>query len=182
MHSTTKYFGGHSDVLGGALVFAQDDALAHKVAHRLHVTGAVLAPFSAWLTLRGCRSLGARMAMHCANARKVAEFLAAHPAVERVNWPGLPTHAGHAVAVRQMRDFGGMLSVELRGGREAALALASRLRLFTNATSLGGCESLVEHRASVEGLTSRSPQQLLRMSIGLEDGDDLVADLAQALG
>ena len=182
MHSTTKYFGGHSDVLGGALVFAQDDALAHKVAHRLHVTGAVLAPFSAWLTLRGCRSLGARMTMHCANARKVAEFLAAHPAVERVNWPGLPTHAGHAVAVRQMRDFGGMLSVELRDGREAALALASRLQLFTNATSLGGCESLVEHRASVEGLTSRSPQQLLRMSIGLEDGDDLVADLAQALG
>src|SRR5690606_20352444 len=182
MHSTTKYFGGHSDVLGGALVFAKHDALARKVAHRLHVTGAVLAPFSAWLTLRGCRSLGARMAMHCANARKVAEFLAAHPAVERVNWPGLPSHPGHAVAAKQMRDFGAMLSVELRGGRDAALAVAGRLRIFTNATSLGGCESLVEHRASVEGPNPRSPQNLLRVSVGLEDGDDLVADFQQALG
>lgn len=181
MHSTTKYFGGHSDVLGGALVFAKHDALARKVAHRLHVTGAVLAPFSAWLTLRGCRSLGARMAMHCANARKVAEVLAAHPAVERVNWPGLPSHPGHAVAAKQMRDFGAMLSVELRGGRDAALAVAGRLRIFTNATSLGGCESLVEHRASVEGPNPRSPQNLLRVSVGLEDGDDLVADFRQAL-
>jgi len=181
MHSTTKYFGGHSDVLGGALVFAKNDALAKKAAHRLHVTGAVLAPFNAWLTLRGCRSLGARMAMHCANARKVAAFLAAHPAVERVNWPGLPSHPGHDVASRQMRDFGGMLSIEVRGGREAALAMAGKLRLFTNATSLGGCESLIEHRASVEGPQPRSPQNLLRISVGLEDGDDLVADLAQAL-
>ena len=182
MHSTTKYFGGHSDVLGGALVFARNDDLARKAAHRLHVTGAVLAPFNAWLTLRGCRSLGARMAMHCANARKVAEFLAGHPAVERVNWPGLPSHPDHAVAARQMRDFGGMLSIEVRGGREAALAMAGRLRLFTNATSLGGCESLVEHRASVEGPRPFSPQNLLRISVGLEDADDLVADLAQALG
>ncbi len=182
MHSTTKYFGGHSDVLGGALVFARADDFANKVAHRLHVTGAVLAPFSAWLILRGCRSLGARMAMHCANARKLAEFLAKHPAVERVNWPGLPAHPGHAVAARQMRDFGAMLSVELRGGREAALAVAGRLRIFTNATSLGGCESLVEHRASVEGPNPRSPQNLLRVSVGLEDGDDLVADFQQALG
>lgn len=182
MHSTTKYFGGHSDVLGGALVFARDDAFAKQVAHRLHVTGGVLAPFSAWLILRGCRSLGARMAMHCANARKLAEFLATHPAVERVNWPGLPTHPDHAVAAKQMRDFGAMLSVELRGGREAALAVAGRLRIFTNATSLGGCESLVEHRASVEGPNPRSPQNLLRISVGLEDGDDLVADFRQALG
>ena len=181
MHSTTKYFGGHSDVLGGALVFAKDGALAHKVAHRLHVTGAVLSPFSAWLTLRGCRSLGARMAMHCANARKVAGFLAAHPAIERVNWPGLASHPGHLVAASQMQDFGAMLSIELRGGREAALAMAGRLRVFTNATSLGGCESLIEHRASVEGPNPRSPQNLLRMSIGLEDADDLIADLAQAL-
>ena len=182
MHSTTKYFGGHSDVLGGALVFARKDEFARKVAHRLHVTGAVLAPFSAWLTLRGCRSLGARMAMHCANARRVAGFLAAHPAVERVNWPGLPSHPDHAIAARQMRDFGGMMSVEVRGGREAALAMAGKLRVFTNATSLGGCESLVEHRASVEGPEPFSPQNLLRISVGLEDADDLVADLAQALG
>ena len=181
MHSTTKYFGGHSDVLGGALVFAQKDALAAKVAHRLHVTGAVMSPFSAWLTLRGCRSLGARMAMHCANARKVVDFLAAHPAVERVNHPGLASHPGHAVAATQMRDFGAMLSVQLRGGREAALAMAGTLQLFTNATSLGGCESLIEHRASVEGPSPQSPQNLLRISVGLEDADDLVADLAQAL-
>ncbi len=182
MHSTTKYFGGHSDVLGGALVFAKDDELARKVAHRLHVTGAVLSPFNAWLTLRGCRSLGARMTMHCANARKVADFLAAHPAIERVNWPGLPSHPGHAVAARQMRDFGAMLSIEVRGGRDAALAMTGKLRVFTNATSLGGCESLIEHRASVEGPNPRSPQNLLRISIGLEHADDLIADLAQALG
>jgi cystathionine gamma-synthase len=181
MHSTTKYFGGHSDVLGGALVFARDGELTHKVAHRLHVTGAVLSPFSAWLTLRGCRSLGARMAMHCANARKVADFLVAHPAIERVNWPGLPTHPGHAIAARQMQDFGAMLSIEVRGGREAALAMAGKLRVFTNATSLGGCESLIEHRASVEGPNPRAPQNLLRISIGLEHADDLIADLAQAL-
>ncbi|MEG2942476.1 MAG: PLP-dependent transferase, partial [Thermomonas sp.] len=181
MHSTTKYFGGHSDVLGGALVFAKDDALAQKVAHRLHVTGAVLSPFSAWLTLRGCRSLGARMAMHCANARKVVDFLAAHPAIERVNWPGLASHPGHDVAARQMQEFGAMLSIEVRGGREAALAMTGKLRVFTNATSLGGCESLIEHRASVEGPNPRSPQSLLRISIGLEHADDLIADLAQAL-
>ena len=182
MHSTTKYFGGHSDVLGGALVFAQDGELAGKVAHRLHVTGAVLAPFSAWLTLRGCRSLGARMSMHCANARMVVDFLVAHPAIERVNWPGLASHPGHDVAKNQMRDFGAMLSIEVRGGRDAALAMAGKLRVFTNATSLGGCESLVEHRASVEGPNLRSPQNLLRISVGLEDADDLIADLAQALG
>ena len=181
MHSTTKYFGGHSDVLGGALVFARNDALAQRVAHRLHVTGGVMAPFSAWLTLRGCRSLGARMAMHCANARAVATFLSTHPRVARVNWPGLPAHPGHAIAARQMRDFGAMLSIQLHGGRDAALEAAGRLRVFTNATSLGGCESLVEHRASVEGAHPRSPQDLLRISVGLEDAGDLVADFAQAL-
>lgn len=181
MHSTTKYFGGHSDVLGGALVFATKDELSAKVAHRLHITGATLAPFSAWLTLRGCRSLGARMAMHCANARKIAEFLAAQPQIERVNYPGLPSHPGHAVAAKQMRDFGGMMSIELRGGREAALSMASKLRVFTNATSLGGCESLIEHRASVEGPNPRSPQNLLRISVGLEHVDDLIEDLRQAL-
>ena len=181
MHSTTKYFGGHSDVLGGALAFKHDDELCKRVAHRLHITGAVLAPFSAWLTLRGFRSLPARMALHCSNARKVAEFLEAQPQVERVNYPGLASHPGHALAARQMRDFGGMLSVQLRGGREAALAMAGKLQLFTNATSLGGCESLVEHRASTEGPQTTTPQNLLRLSVGLEHVDDLVADLAQAL-
>ncbi|TWI06163.1 cystathionine gamma-synthase [Luteimonas cucumeris] len=181
MHSTTKYFGGHSDVLGGALAFARRDALYERVAHRLHVTGANLAPFSAWLTLRGCRSLPARVALHCANARRVAEYLAAHDAIERVNYPGLPSHPGHATAARQMRDFGGMLSIEVRGGRDAALAMAGRLKLFTNATSLGGCESLIEHRASVEGANPVSPQNLLRLSVGLEHIDDLIVDLERAL-
>ena len=182
MHSTTKYFGGHSDVLGGALVFARRDQAFEAAMHRRHITGSVLAPFSAWLLLRGCRSLAARMAMHCANAGKLAEFLAAHPAVAQVNWPGLASHPNHAVATAQMRDYGAMLSIRLRGGREAALAAASKLRLFTNATSLGGCESLVEHRASVEGPNPVSPQDLLRISVGLEHADDLIEDWRLALG
>ena len=186
MHSTTKYFGGHSDVLGGALIFAKNDAFAERIAARRLLTGAILSPFSAWLTLRGCRSLPARMAMHCANARKVAEFLTTHPAVERVNWPGLPAHPGHAVAKRQMRGhegmFGAMMSVELRGGYDAALALARGTKIFTNATSLGGCESLIEHRASAEGEHTQSPPGLVRISVGLEDPDDLIEDLRQALG
>ncbi|MCL1635466.1 aminotransferase class I/II-fold pyridoxal phosphate-dependent enzyme [Luteimonas sp. SX5] len=181
MHSTTKYFGGHSDVLGGALAFARNDALFERVAHRLHIAGANMSPFSAWLTLRGCRSLPARMALHCANARRVAEFLAGRDEIERVNYPGLASHPGHAIAAKQMRDFGGMLSIEVRGGREAALAMAGRLKIFTNATSLGGCESLIEHRASVEGDKPVSPQNLLRVSVGLEHADDLIADLEQAL-
>ena len=181
MHSTTKYFGGHSDALGGALVFARRDDLFDAVAHRRHITGGVLSPFNAWLTLRGMRSLPARMAWHCRNARAVAEFLAAHARVEAVNWPGLPSHPNHAVAARQMRDFGGMLSVRIRGGRDAALVLAGKVKLFTNATSLGGCESLIEHRASVEGANPVSPDNLLRLSVGLEHPDDLIADLAQAL-
>ena len=181
MHSTTKYFGGHSDVLGGALAFARRDALFERVAHRRHITGATLAPFSAWLTLRGCRSLPARMALHCANARKVAQFLSSHPAIERVNFPGLRTHPGHPIAAQQMRDFGGMLSIALHGSQDAALAMAGRLQLFINATSLGGCESLVEHRASVEGANPVSSQNLLRLSIGLEHADDLIEDLRQAL-
>ena len=181
MHSTTKYFGGHSDVLGGALVFARRDELLDAVAHRRHITGGVPSPFNVWMTLRGLRSLPARMAWHCRNARAVAEFLAAHPRVEAVHWPGLPSHPNHAVATRQMRDFGGMLSVRIRGGRDAALAFASKVKLFTNATSLGGCESLIEHRASVEGSNPVSPQNLLRLSIGLEHADDLVDDLRQAL-
>jgi cystathionine gamma-synthase len=182
MHSTTKYFGGHSDVLGGALMFARRDDLFDAAAHRRHITGGVLSPFNAWLTLRGLRSLPARMAWHCRNARAVAEFLATHPRVETVLWPGLKTHPNHAVAAHQMSDFGGMLSVQVRGGREAALTMAGKLRIFTNATSLGGCESLIEHRASVEGPNPVSPQNLLRISVGLEHPDDLIADLAQALG
>jgi cystathionine gamma-synthase len=181
MHSTTKYLGGHSDVMGGALVFARRDSLLERVAHRRHVTGGILAPFSAWMILRGCRSLPARMAWHCRGARAVAQFLAQQPAVEAVHYPGLATDPGHAVAARQMRDFGGMLSLRVRGGREAALRVAGALELIHNATSLGGCETLIEHRASVEGPNPVSPENLLRLSVGLEHPDDLIADLAQAL-
>ncbi len=181
MHSTTKYFGGHSDVMGGALVFARTDELHARTAHRRHVTGGILAPFSAWLILRGCRSLPARMAWHCRNARALAEAIAAHPAVEVVHYPGLASHPGHAIAARQMSDFGAMLSFRLKGGREAALRVAGALQLVINATSLGGPETLVEHRASVEGATPHSPQNLLRVSVGLEHADDLLADFAQAL-
>jgi cystathionine gamma-synthase len=181
MHSTTKYLGGHSDVLGGALVFARADALHEAIAHRRHLTGGVANPFGCWLTLRGCRSLHARMAMHCANARRLAEFLQEHPKIEAVHYPGLASHPNHAVAAKQMRDFGGMMSFRVRGGRDAALAFAGRLQLITNATSLGGCESLIEHRASVEGPRPFSPDNLLRFSVGLEHVEDLIDDLRQAL-
>ena len=182
MHSTTKYFGGHSDCMGGALVFARRDGFFDSVAHRRHVTGGILSPFNAWLTLRGARSLHARMAWHCRNAGLLAAFLADHPAVEVVHYPGLASHPGHDIAKRQMRDFGGMLSFRMKGGREAALAVAGRLKLITNATSLGGPESLIEHRASVEGPNPFSPQNLLRFSVGLENVEDLIDDLSQALG
>lgn len=181
MHSTTKYFGGHSDVMGGALVFAKADTLFEQAAHRRHITGNIASPFNSWLILRGARSMPARMAWHCKNAMLVAEFLAAQPEVETVNYPGLASHPGHETAKKQMRDFGGMLSVQFKGGREAALRFASRVRIFTNATSLGGVESLLEHRASTEGANPSSPQNLIRISVGLEHPDDLIEDIRQAL-
>ena len=181
MHSTTKYFGGHSDVMGGALVFARRDHFHDAVFHRRHLTGGILAPFSAWLILRGCRSLPARMAWHCRNAKALADFLSTHPAVEAVHYPGLPAHPGQAIAARQMSDFGGMLSFCVKGGREAALRVAGALELAINATSLGGPETLVEHRASIEGENAVSPANLLRVSVGLEHPDDLLADFARAL-
>jgi cystathionine gamma-synthase len=181
MHSTTKYLGGHSDVMGGALVFAKRAEWHAEVFHRRHITGSIAAPFNSWLILRGCRSLHARMRVHSENAFALARFLAGHSAIEAVHYPGLASHPGHAIAARQMRSGGGMLSVQLRGGRDAALAAAGRLRLFTNATSLGGVESLVEHRASIEGAHPTSPQNLLRLSVGLEHVDDLIEDWAQAL-
>jgi cystathionine gamma-synthase len=181
MHSTTKYFGGHSDVMGGALVFAKADALFDAVAHRRHITGNIASPFNSWLILRGARSMPARMAWHCRNAMLVAEFLASQPEIEAVNYPGLASHPGHEIAKKQMRDFGGMLSVQFKGGRDAALQFASRVKLFTNATSLGGVESLMEHRASTEGDKPTSPQNLIRISVGLEHPEDLIEDLRQAL-
>ncbi|KAF1701424.1 trans-sulfuration enzyme family protein [Pseudoxanthomonas suwonensis] len=181
LHSATKYLGGHGDVMGGVLAFADDGEHA-AACHQLRLmAGATASPFAAWLILRGVRSLPARMDWHCRNARRVAEFLAGHAKVSAVHYPGLASHPQHAVAAAQMRDFGGMLSFEVAGGREAALAVASRMRLFTNATSLGSTESLVEHRASIEGPASTTPGGLLRLSVGLEHADDLVADLEQAL-
>ena len=181
MHSTTKYLGGHSDVMGGALVFAARDGWHERCEARRRVGGAVMAPFNAWLTLRGMRTLSCRIERHCRNAAAVAAFLESHRSVARVRYPGLASHPQHALARRQMRDFGGMVSFELAGGLDAALACAARVRLFTNATSLGGVESLIEHRASVEGEHATSPPGLLRLSVGVEHADDLVADLAQAL-
>ncbi|TAH44796.1 MAG: aminotransferase class I/II-fold pyridoxal phosphate-dependent enzyme [Gammaproteobacteria bacterium] len=181
LHSATKYLGGHGDVMGGVLNFARDDAHA-AACHGLRLlAGATASPFAAWIILRGVRTLPARMAWHCRNAQAVAQFLVGHARVAKVHFPGLAQHPQHAVAARQMSDFGGMLSFEVAGGRSAALAVAARMRLFTNATSLGSTESLVEHRASVEGATSTTPEGLLRLSVGLEHPDDLLADLDQAL-
>jgi cystathionine gamma-synthase len=182
LHSTTKYFGGHSDVQGGALVFARRDALVEKIDHYRHILGAVSSPFNSWLILRGLRSLACRVRAQSATALAVARALAAFPTVSAVHYPGLDSHPGHEIAKRQMSAFGAMLSLRTVGGREAALRAVSKARIFTRATSLGGVESLMEHRASSEGPASRTPQDLVRLSIGLEHPDDLIADLAQALG
>jgi cystathionine gamma-synthase len=183
LHATTKYLGGHSDVAGGSLAFARRDALFENVQHVRTTVGAIASPFNSWLVLRGIRSLSARMRVHCENAQQIAEALARHERVEAVYYPGLPSHARHDVAKQQMRGgFGGMLSFLVRGGRAEALAVAARTKLFVRATSLGGVESLIEHRASSEGATTRTPQNLLRVSVGLEHADDLIDDLQQALG
>ncbi len=180
LHSTTKYCGGHSDVQGGCLVVKHRELL-DKLFHVREILGAVASPFNSWLILRGLRSLPCRMERHSANGAAVAAALAACPGVEAVYYPGLPSHPGHDVARRQMQGFGGMLSFLVRGGREETLRVASRVKLFVNATSLGGVESLMEHRASSEGKLSRAPQNLLRLSVGLEHPDDLIEDLLQAL-
>lgn len=180
VHATTKYLSGHSDVLGGAVVTGREDAFWERVVFLQKSEGAVPSPFDCWLTLRGVKTLPYRMRGHCENAGQVAAFLQAHPKVARVHYPGLPSHPGFEVARRQMTGFGGMLSLQL-GSEAAAMALAARLTLFTRATSLGGVESLVEHRASTEGPESQTPRDLLRISVGLEHPDDLIADLEQAL-
>jgi cystathionine gamma-synthase len=181
LHSTTKYFGGHSDVQGGALVFARRDATFEAVTHVRHILGAVASPFNSWLVLRGLRTLACRMATQSANALVVARALSRHPALSAVHYPGLESDPGYAVARRQMKAFGAMLSLRLKGGREAALRAVGRAQLFVRATSLGGAESLIEHRASSEGPGSTTPPDLVRLSIGLEHPEDLVADLRQAL-
>jgi cystathionine gamma-synthase len=181
LHSTTKYLGGHSDVQGGSLAFGKRDALFDKTEHVRTIIGGVASPFNSWLVLRGIRTLAPRMRLHSENARAVAEFLSKHPRVEVVHYPGLTSHPGHAIAARQMSDFGGMMAFRMKGGRQEALSVAANVQVFTRATSLGGVESLIEHRQSSEGPTSRTPPNLLRVSVGLEHKDDLVADLRQAL-
>ncbi|MEX2263431.1 MAG: aminotransferase class V-fold PLP-dependent enzyme [Bryobacteraceae bacterium] len=182
MHSTTKYIGGHSDVVGGALIAKFDNYLFERARKSQRFGGAVPSPFDCWLTLRGVDTLPYRVRAQSENASKVAAFLAAHPRVEAVHYPGLASHPGHGIAVRQMSGFGGMLSFQVRGGEKTAMALAAQVKIFTRATSLGGPHSLIEHRASVEGPQSRTPRNLLRMSIGLEHPDDLISDLDQAFG
>jgi cystathionine gamma-synthase len=185
VHSTTKYLGGHSDVVGGAVVVA-DQALGERLAFLQNTTGAVAGPFDAWLTLRGVKTLAVRMDQHSRNAARVADMLTSHPAVTDVRYPGLPSHPGHEVAAKQMRDFGGMVSFRVRGGESAAVAACGRTRLFTLGESLGGVESLVEHpgrmtHASAAGSPLEVPDDLIRLSVGIETGADLVEDLRQAL-
>ncbi|MDB5779896.1 MAG: cysD1 3 [Polaromonas sp.] len=181
MHATTKYLGGRSDVLGGAVVTRADDAHFAQLRTAQLFGGAVPSPFDCWLVMRSLPTLPYRMQAHCANATKVAEFLQRHDQVSVVHYPGLEGNAFHAVAARQMSGFGGMLSFEVKGGKTAAMALAANVEIFTRATSLGGVESLIEHRASIEGPESKTPQGLLRVSVGLENADDLIDDLASAL-
>ena len=185
VHSTTKYLGGHSDVIGGAAVFA-DAELAERVAFTQNATGSVAGPFDAWLTLRGIKTLAARMDRHCRNAMRIAQMLAEHPAVAEVFYPGLPSHPGHKIAQEQMRAFGGMVSFRLLAGEQAAVRTCGQTRVFTLAESLGGVESLIEYparmtHASVADSPLAVPRDLVRLSVGIEDCDDLIHDLRQAL-
>ncbi len=184
VHSTTKYLGGHSDVIGGAIA-TSDDTLAERLRFLQKSLGAVPGPFDAWLVLRGLKTLAVRMRQHCDNARRVAEYLDGHAAIERVLYPGLPGHPGHGVARTQMRDFGGMVSVLLES-EEEAVAFCGRTKLFLLAESLGGVESLIEHparmtHASTADAPFAAPRNLVRLSVGIESSDDLVADLEAAL-
>ncbi|WP_427015399.1 cystathionine gamma-synthase [Pseudarthrobacter sp. P1] len=184
VHSTTKYIGGHSDASGGAIVL-DDDAMAEKIGFIQFAAGAVSAPMEAWLTTRGLKTLGVRMDRHSENAQKIAEWLQTRPEVERVLYPGLPEHPGHELAARQMKKFGGMISVQFKGGEAAARKVAESTQLFTLAESLGGIESLMNYpsemtHASVKGTDLAVPVNLIRLSVGIEDVEDLLADLEHA--
>jgi len=184
MHSVTKYLSGHSDVLMGALVFREAGSVFERCRSIQREGGAVPSPFECWLTLRGLQTFPYRVRAHSENAQKLAEFLSRQPRskIEAVHYPGLPSHSGHKIAAGQMSGFGGMLSIQVKGGRQEAFKVCAAVKLFTHATSLGGPHSLIEHRASVEGPATRSPENLLRLSVGLEHPDDLMEDLDQALG
>jgi cystathionine gamma-synthase len=182
VHSGTKYLGGHSDVQSGAVVVREEAALLERLRGWQHMGGAVLAPFDCWLLRRSIATLALRVRAQCQGAQRIAEFLARHAAVEQVFYPGLAQHRGHALAAAQMPGgYGAVLSVCIAAGREAALRVAGRTRLFARATSLGAVESLIEHRASIEGPGSPTPQNLLRLSVGIEEPEDLIEDLTQAL-
>src|SRR5213079_2472576 len=181
LHSTTKYFGGHCDVLGGIVVARIENDFFQRLCSIQYEGGAVPSPFDCWLILRGMRTLPWRMRAHSENAMKVANFLAQHRQVARVHYPGLRSHPAHDIAAKQMSMFGGMMSFEGKDGRDVAMKLAAKTKIFIRATSLGGVESLIEHRASIEGPGSTSPEGLLRLSIGLENADDLIEDIDQAL-
>ena len=182
VHSTTKYLGGHSDVLGGAVITASENSLMARVRDLQTKGGAVPAPFDCWLLQRSIATLPVRVRAQSASAKAIAWTLKDHPRVSMVHYPGLPSHPAHALALRQMESGGAMLSFQVRGGREAALEAAARVRVFTRATSLGGVESLIEHRASIEGPYTTTPDDLLRVSVGLEHVEDLIDDLRRALG
>lgn len=182
MHSTSKYFGGHSDVLSGCLILKEQGKLAEQIKEIQTLTGGVPSPFDCWLLTRGIKTLHVRVLQQTKNAAKLAKYLVNHPKIEQVNYPGLKSHPHHKVAKKQMiGGFGAMLSVQVKGNAQDAMALTGRLKLFTTATSLGGVESLVEHRKSIEGPTSPTPANLLRISVGLENVKDLIADWKQAL-
>ncbi len=181
MHSTTKYLGGNSDVLGGIIVSKKKNELSDKIKLIQGTGGAVPSPFECWLILRSMSSLSVRMVAHSENALELAEFLQNHPKVDVVHYPGLLTHSGHELARKQMNGFGGMLSFQVKGGQEEAMKIVGKTKIFIRATSLGGGHSLIEHRASVEGLDTKTPQNLIRISVGLEHVDDLIDDLDQAL-
>ncbi|MFK7951438.1 MAG: PLP-dependent aspartate aminotransferase family protein [Ekhidna sp.] len=182
VHSTTKYFGGHSDVLSGCVVFKEQNDFANKTTSIQTLAGAVPSPFDCWLISRGIMTLSLRVKAQTESAMKLALFLNSHPNVEQVNYPGLENHPQHEIAKKQMHGgYGAMLSILIIGNEQLAMKVASKLQLFTSATSLGGVESLVEHRKSVEGPNSKTPQNLLRISIGLENVNDLIEDWTQAL-
>ena len=182
VHSTTKYLGGHGDVVGGIVITRSEDGFFSRVRQVQTTYGAVPSSFDCWLLLRSIRTLHLRIRAQSENAMKVATFLSRHPKVEAVHYPGLEGHPGRNIAARQMEPFGGMVSFQPKGGQDAAMGVAARVKIFTRATSLGSAESLIEHRASIEGPGTRTPDDLLRLSIGLEHADDLIEDLAQALG
>lgn len=181
IHSSTKYMGGHSDVLGGVVIFKEQNDFYDKVKNIQASAGAVPSPFDSWLILRGIQTMPYRIRSHSDNALKMATFLNEHGAVSKVNYPGLKEHPGHLIAQNQMSQFGGMLSFEIIGDKEKALNVVAGTRLFKRATSLGGVESLIEHRASVEGPDTKTPQNLIRVSVGLEHIDDLIQDIDKAL-